>query len=538
MTIANPLSNRTVPNQDSDLEKAARPGAAGSETQNSPQQNSKIGMPDRESPVADATRFTDSEVRRFIDKESVRRQSNKVLHGHPSPMYWQEFEQPVSSLLDKRLEYSQDNDYEVNLYVGTPFCLKTKPARCGFCLFPSEDYTGNSGVERYLGYLEQEFTMYKPYYQNDKLSSIYFGGGTPNLYHAEHYGRIMGFVDKLYGGVPGDIEITLEGIPQLFNEEKLRAIKSAGFNRVSMGVQQLNENLVKYSGRKQTNQQVFSALEHCQKFDLVSSIDLIYGWPEQTMSDMLEDLRVAVEAGVHHLTHYELNIAGRSDFASKKKRALLPSIQTNIEMYHVANDFLRSQGFEQVTVYDWQRKPAVDKNQRLNRYDYEHNMHNFVQHDSGAINKTQQVCGIGFAAVNFHVNSTDDSAESWIYMNHTSLEDYVARMEKKEFPVARGFKYNHHDVKLAWLFQSMQTMKINHLDYRQIFNENLLDEYSAVWSELDSRGWISTNETDIVFEGDGQYYIPMLQSLIASKRLTQIRSGRKQGLDSIAVVVD
>lgn len=491
--------------------------------------------------MADHVGMTSTQVKAFLEKESVRRQSNKVLHGHPSPMYWRDLEQPVTNFLDKRSIYSQDNDYAVNLYVGTPFCLKTKPSRCGFCLFPSEDYTGNSGVESYLGYLEQEFDMYKPYYQNDKLSSIYFGGGTPNLYHPEHYGRIMGFVDKLYGGVPSDIEITLEGIPQLFNEKKLGAIKSAGFNRVSMGVQQFNDHLIGHSGRKQTKQQVLNALEYCQKYDLVSSIDLIYGWPEQTMADMLEDLRSAVEAGVHHLTHYELNIAGRSDFASRKKRELLPSIQTNIEMYHVANDFLRAQGFEQVTVYDWQRIPEPDKNQRLNRYDYEHNMHNFVQHDRGAVNTTQQVCGIGFAAVNFHINSTEESAENWIYMNHTSLEKYVEKIEKKEFPVERGFKYNHRDVKLAWLFQSMQTMKINHVDYREIFKENLLDRYGAVWSELEKRGWISTSEAEIAFEGDGQYYIPMLQSLIASQRLDEIRASRKgvrQGLESIEVVME
>ena len=486
----------------------------------------------------DHSSYTDIEVRNFIDKESTRRQSNKVLHGHPSPMHWKPFEEPLPHFLEKRQGFARENKFAVNLYVGTPFCLKTKPARCGFCLFPSEDYSGNKGVESYMGYLEKEFEMYKPYYQNDELSSIYFGGGTPNLYHPEHYGQIMGYVDKLYGGVPDDIEKTLEGIPQLFNEEKIRAIKNAGFNRISMGVQQLNENLIKYSGRKQNNSQVFSALKHCEKYDLVSSIDLIYGWPEQTMADMLEDLRIAVEAGVHHLTHYELNVAGRSDFASRKKRELLPSIQTNIEMYHVARDFLIAQGFEQVTVYDWQRIPSPEENQRLNRYDYEHNMHNFVQHEKGDINKTQQVCGIGFAAVNFHVNGADKLDESWIYMNQTSLKEYVAAIEENQFPVARGFKYTHRDVKLAWLFQSMQTMKINHLDYREIFNENLLDQYSAIWTELDKRGWITTTESELRFEGDGQYYIPMLQSLIASKRLEKIRSERKTSLDNIEVVLE
>ena len=55
--------------------------------------------------------------------------------------------------------------------------------------------------------------MYKPYYSDDSLSSIYFGGGTPNLYRPQHYGRIMEYVDNLYGGIPSGIEITLEGIP-------------------------------------------------------------------------------------------------------------------------------------------------------------------------------------------------------------------------------------------------------------------------------------------------------------------------------------
>ncbi|OED42278.1 hypothetical protein AB833_06385 [Chromatiales bacterium (ex Bugula neritina AB1)] len=482
--------------------------------------------------------FSPSEVNSFIERESSRRQSNKVLHGHPSPMHWKPFSEPVQTLLEKRADYARSSDFSVNLYVGTPFCLKTKPARCGFCLFPSEDYRGNSGVESYLDILEQEFEMYKPYYGRDKLSSIYFGGGTPNLYRPQHYGRLMGFVDKLYEGVPDDIEITLEGIPQLFNEEKIKAIKEAGFNRISMGVQQLNEDLIKYSGRKQTRQQVYNALENCHKYDLVSSIDLIYGWPEQTMEDMLEDLRIAVDAGVHHLTHYELNVAGRSDFASKAKRDLLPSIQTNKEMYRRAKEYLHSQGFEQETVYDWKRKPESDENQRAHRYDYEHNMHDFVRHEQGDIRQTQQVCGIGFSAVNFHVNGVDKETDSWIYMNHTSLEKYVGKMSRKEFPVDRGFHYNQHDVKLAWLFQSMQTMKIDYVDYRQIFNENLLDTYSAVWTDIDKRGWIKTTDRELQFVDDGQYYIPMLQALVASKRLAQIRDERKQSLQNIEVVTE
>jgi len=123
-------------------------------------------------------------------------------------------------------------------------------------------------------------------------------------------------------------------------------------------------------------------------------------------------------------------------------------------------------------------------------------------------------------------------------MNQTSLKNYCDDIDAGKFPVGRGFMYNHRDVKLAWLFQSMQTMKINFVDYRNIFKENLLDSHSAIWDELDARGWISVGDSELRFVGTGQYYIPMLQSLIASKRLEQIRSERKQTIDSISVLVE
>ncbi len=484
------------------------------------------------------TEFSKDYVRTFIDHESSRRQSNKVLHGHPSPGHWKPLAQSTTALLEDRADQMHDGNVEVNLYVGTPFCIKTKPARCGFCLFPSEDYEGNKGVEAYLGYLEREFALYKPFYGNDTVSSIYFGGGTPNLYRPEHYGLLMEQVDRLYDGVPQGIEITLEGIPQLFNEEKIKAMSQAGINRISMGVQQINDRLIKYSGRRQTRSQVFQSLEYCHKYNMANSMDLIYGWPEQTIDDMLGDLEAVVEAGVHHLTHYELNVAGRSDFASPKKRALLPSIETNIDMYLASREYLRSVGFEQVTVYDWRRKPVDSRTERLSAYEYEHSMHHFVDQQQGDIQTTRQVCGLGFAAVNFHPNGLTADDRSWIYMNQTSLKEYCADLDAGRFPVGRGFMYNFQDVKLAWLFQSMQTMKIDYVQYMEIFKESLLDRYSAMWTELDERGWLTTTHTELQFKGKGQYYIPMLQSLIASKRLEAIRSERKRSIDDYAVVVE
>ena len=124
-------------------------------------------------------------------------------------------------------------------------------------------------------------------------------------------------------------------------------------------------------------------------------------------------------------------------------------------------------------------------------------------------------------------------------MNQTSLKEYCKKLDRGEFPVGRGFIYQHEDIKLAWLFQAMQTMAIDYLAYLQIFDENLLETFAPVWKALDDRGWISIGDTSIRFKGAGQYYIPMIQSLIASKRLEQIRGGttRRPGLKDIPIAI-
>ncbi|TPT71912.1 radical SAM protein, partial [Acinetobacter baumannii] len=121
-----------------------------------------------------------------------------------------------------------------------------------------------------------------------------------------------------------------------------------GFNRVSMGVQQVNDELITTSSRKQTRKQVFDAIEWFHKYSLSCNVDLIYGWPNQTVEAMLRDLESIVQSGIKHITHYELNIAGRSDFATKQKQNT-PSIEKKIEMYNIAKQFLISKGYKQKT---------------------------------------------------------------------------------------------------------------------------------------------------------------------------------------------
>src|SRR5438309_7556822 len=135
----------------------------------------------------------------YIEAHRHRRHSNRVLHGHPSPLFWRSRNLSVPDIMAARTE----EPHRLNLYVATPYCLPTNPDRCGFCLFPSEVYQRRSQLESYLGYLEREGEMYSPFLMRTPLTSVYFGGGTSNLYRPDQYARPLQIVRDVFPNLGG-----------------------------------------------------------------------------------------------------------------------------------------------------------------------------------------------------------------------------------------------------------------------------------------------------------------------------------------------
>jgi oxygen-independent coproporphyrinogen-3 oxidase len=115
-------------------------------------------------------------VHDLIAKELPRRQSNRVLHAHPSPMLWLERHVPVAEILRDRPRAEMGPRRGLLVYVGTPYCLPTRPDRCGFCLFPSEVYRGPDQLATYLRYLAREGALYCAWLQDTEVVTVYFGG--------------------------------------------------------------------------------------------------------------------------------------------------------------------------------------------------------------------------------------------------------------------------------------------------------------------------------------------------------------------------
>ncbi|PWB45830.1 MAG: hypothetical protein C3F12_07020 [Candidatus Methylomirabilota bacterium] len=462
-----------------------------------------------------------TEIRIYIEKQRKRRQSNRVLHAHPSPLFWLERDVPIKEVMVERRLANAAIPKRLNLYIGTPYCLPTNPERCGYCLFPSEVYQGQEQLERYLKYLEWEGRRYQHFFEDEQPATIYFGGGTSNLYRPDDYYRLMEIVRAVFPAMAPDIEVTLEGIPQLFTREKLAAMKAAGINRISMGVQQLDDEMIKLSGRKQKAKHAFQTLEWCEELGLRSSVDLIFGWPRQTMALMLKDLDAIVRSGVQHITHYELNVAGRTDFA-RHRRDELPSTEQNLEFYHASKQFLESHGYRQVTAYDWE-KSTDDQPGDLR---FEEHMRQFFAYDDTHGLIGYDMWGWGFAGVSYFLGTPE--MPGWTYMNSLKVGDYFGKLDESRFPVERGFRYTNKDLRLAWLFQSLQGMSADLRLYKKIFGLNLLEEYADIWQVLAEKQWVEIDDEKVTLVSDGVFYTPLIQGLLAHERTEEMRKDKSQ----------
>jgi oxygen-independent coproporphyrinogen III oxidase len=378
-------------------------------------------------------------------------------------------------------------------------------------------------MDVYLDYLEREAEIYRDFQPDVEISSLYVGGGTPNLMREEQYGRVLRLVERTFGALPDDTEKSIEGIPQLYKEERVQEIKAAGFNRVSMGVQQINDKLIHYSGRRQTRKQIFDAIEYFNKYDLAFNVDLIFGWPEQTIDQMLLDLQDLIDTGIRHITHYELNIGGISDFALKQ-RANLPSKSDVFEMYRISREFLIDNGFEQKTVFDWEKRTIVDnksQNLRGHEYKFEENLRKLFELADNEILSRHEMLGLGYAAISF-ANGYPEAGQSWTTLNAKSLGSYYKLIDEGKLPVSAYYFRSDADVKLSFLFQSLLEMSIDRRIYTSLFGIDVAEELAEPLAYLEKLDWISISDDVIDVKVGAHLNIPIIQTVFSSERTKEI----------------
>ena len=238
------------------------------------------------------------------------------------------------------------------LYVHIPFCVR----KCNYCDFFSLNITENkSHVDAYLNLIKKELDDYKTSLDFSCLDSLYIGGGTPTAYP-----QLIDLVAWLKASlnINESAEITVEANPCTLDKYLLRELRQAGVNRLSLGVQSFDDELLSDMGRLHNSDAAIMAVTEAQKagFDNIS-IDLIYGLPNQTMEIWQETLAQAVSLSVPHISVYGLSIHEDTPWGElMHKGALTPAEDSlHLEMMTYAAEFLSANGFEHYEISNFAR---------------------------------------------------------------------------------------------------------------------------------------------------------------------------------------
>jgi len=242
-------------------------------------------------------------------------------------------------------------------YIHIPFCV----SKCWYCDFSSypglepifEDYARAliSEIER-AGYGARSGRSPSRPGVDDGLDSVYFGGGTPTMLSASELSRVLSAISCNLG-VRDNAEITIEANPGTVDEAKLRELREAGFNRLSLGVQSFDDEFLRSIGRVHTRTQALDAYDAARSAGFTNvGIDLIFALPGQTVAHWSRTLDTAIELSPEHISLYELSIEEGTRFAELCAEGTIEPIDEDarVAMYELAIAKLASAGYEHYEV--------------------------------------------------------------------------------------------------------------------------------------------------------------------------------------------
>lgn len=235
------------------------------------------------------------------------------------------------------------------LYIHVPWCIR----KCPYCDFNSHQANDTIPEAEYVAALRFDLQQDQTLAQGRKLTSIFFGGGTPSMLSAQAIGQILNDAETIIGFAP-DIEITLEANPGTFEQEKFSGFRAVGVNRLSIGIQSFNDHQLQLLGRVHGRDEALRAVDVARAagFDNIN-LDLMHGLPEQSVDAAQADLQQAIELAPEHLSWYQLTIEQNTAFFSAPP--ILPEEEILADIQDAGIELLAAAGYEQYEISAYAR---------------------------------------------------------------------------------------------------------------------------------------------------------------------------------------
>lgn len=294
---------------------------------------------------------------------------------------------------------------DMGIYIHIPFCI----SKCLYCDFNSH-INKKDIIEKYVNYLKKEISLYSNIFSNHIVNTVFIGGGTPSCISGKYIYEILEHLNKMVN-VDTHSEITIEVNPKTLDSEKLSIYRKTGINRISMGVQSFNDNILKQIGRVHSAEDVLQTYKLIRKHGFSNvNFDIMFNLPNQTLDDLLDTLRKTISLDVEHISYYSLKLEEGTPFykSYEKSELKLPDEDTERDMYHFGINLLNNNGYYHYEISNFSKKSCECK----------HNLKYW---------KLKPYVGLGLSA---HSNVNNER-----YGNTPDFNKYFTSIDKEILPI-------------------------------------------------------------------------------------------------------
>jgi oxygen-independent coproporphyrinogen-3 oxidase len=351
---------------------------------------------------------------------------------------------------------------DVGIYIHIPYCKK----KCHYCDFLSFLLPcGNEAADYIMG-VKKELQLLAPRIENAKAGSLYFGGGTPSLLPLQYFREIVSAVKEQVLLSPF-VEFTVEANPGTLSRENLRGMVSLGVNRLSLGVQSMNDRLLRSMGRLHTAEEAREAFYLAREEGMENiSIDLMHGLPGQTLDDWRTTLEAVIGLNPEHISVYGLNLEPNTVWGDLylDGELELPGEDECGKMYRMSRKVLQEAGFLQYEISNYAR-PG---------YECRHNLGYWYR---------RPYLGIGLGASSF--------IQGTRYKNYSDPGKYLQALDQDVLPIAEKEELSEKQAISETMFLGLRTAKgINQVEFTRQFGRSIDDIFTPVLQPLEKAGVI------------------------------------------------
>jgi len=365
------------------------------------------------------------------------------------------------------------------LYIHFPWCVQ----KCPYCDFNSHELKSSLDEKTYINALINDLEQELPSFWGRSISSIFMGGGTPSLFSPESIDQLLSALRARLTFAP-DIEITMEANPGTIELEKFKEFSSAGINRLSIGIQSFNDDKLKSLGRIHGRKEAIRAAELAHDAGFNSfNLDLMYGLPNQSLKQAVDDIETAIALEPKHLSHYQLTIEPNTYFYHKPPT--VPDDDNLWEMQEACQTSIAKHGYSQYEISAYAKEG----------YQCQHNL-NYWQFGD--------YIGIGAGAHGKLTNAPEQKIHrSW---KVKQPQDYLEKAVNEK-RIAGEKVLTRDDASFEFM---MNALRLNNGFETEIFQQHVGLPISVVENALkqaEEKGWISWELKRIKPTDTGRQYL-------------------------------